>query len=282
MATTAVTLIQRTRRFLGDWPENDASTASISSNGTSLTVTDTTQYSPGWLIQVDTEAMYVSALASATALTVRRGVRGTTAASHVTASTVVVRPHFFDIEYLDALNSAINACFPMLYQPVVDETTVTAAGTYEYTIPNLNSVPIPYISKVFYKETGDLTYREFKSWEVERGSTPKIKMRRDVPTGLLRVYGFGPLPPLSATTDSLNTLFPVMAEDALVFFAAQYLLSSGEARRVREDTGARDDRESANRTGSSMAASREMLTRFYNRLQQCAMPPMPKNVKSVI
>lgn len=283
MATAASTLTQRTRRFLGDWPELDTTTASIASNGTTLTVADSSIYSQGFLIQLDTEGLLVTATPSGTTCTVRRGVRGTTAASHATSSTVLLRPHFLDIEILDALNSAISACYPWFYQPVVDESlTSDGSATYEYTLPSLNGSPIPAISAVSFKESGDQTFRRFTAWSILRGSTPKLHLRRPLPPGTLRLYGYGPLPTLASLTDTLSTLFPPTAEDALTLYAAQFLLASGEARRVREDTGARDDRESANRVGSSMAASNTLLQRFFQRMQEAQMPPMPKNVQSVI
>lgn len=282
MATTATTLVQRTRRFLGDWPENDACTASMSNSVTTLTVADSTLYSPGFIVQLDIEAMYVSATPSPTTVTVRRGVRGTTAVTHPTATTVLLRPHFLDVEYLDALNSGIGASFPLLYQSVVDESLTAVTSTYEYTVPNLNTVPIPYLSRIQFKENSDLAFRDIRAWTVLRGSTPKIKFRRDLPPGTIRIYGFGPLPVLTDLTSSLSTLYPTNAEDALTLYASQYLLASGEARRVREDTGARDDRENANRVGGSMAASQSILQRFQIRLTQVAMPPMPKNIVSVI
>lgn len=282
MPTSAATLVQRTRRFLGDWPEDDATTASLATNAASISVADTSLYAPGWLIQVDTEAYQVKALTSPTALSVRPAVRGTTTATHASGATILVRPHFLDIEYLDGINGAIEAAFPWIYQPVVDESLTAVATTYEYTIPNVNSMPIPYISSVEFKESGDLTFRPFKSWDVRRGSTPVLKLRRSLPTGTIRINGFGPLPRLTDLTSSLDAQFPVVAEDALTFYAAQFLLASGEARRVREDTGARDDRENANRTGSSLAASNALLTRFQMRLRDCGLPPMPKHVISVI
>lgn len=288
MATTAVTLIQRTRRFMGDWPENDQTAASLTNAATSIQVADSTQYQQGFTIQIDTEAMYVSALADATHLTVRRAQRGTVGASHASGATILIRPHFFDVEYVDALNSGINAAFPLIYQQITDETTVTTAGTYEYAIPTMAAlgVPIPFIWRLSAKVTGDLTFRQFSSWDLVRGAGsavgPAIKMRRDLPPGKLRIEGFGPIEPLVDTTSSLNALFPVRAEDALTMYASQFLLASGEARRVREDTGARDDREQANRVGASMQAAASLLQRFQMRLMQTAMPPLPKNIKSVI
>lgn len=281
MATTAATVIQRARRFLGDWPENDALTASAASNSTTLTVADATIYSQGWLLQVDTESMYVTANGVGTSVSVRRAQRGSTATTHASAATVLMRPHFLDVDYFDALNAAVSATFPMLYQAVVDESITTVATTYEYTIPSLDTVPIPYISRVQHLQPSD-TYRDVRSWTVLRGTTPKLKLRRPLPVGTMRIYGFGPLPLVSSLTGSLDVAFPTKAEDALVYYMAQHLMASGEARRVREDTGARDDREAANRPGSSMNASNQMLQRFYARLAASAMPPMPKNVVPVI
>lgn len=284
MATTAATLVQRCRRFMGDWPTNDVTTASMTNSGGTVTVGDTSLYAPGWIIQIDVEAFYINNIGSGTVLNCNRAQRGTVAASHANASAIYVRPHFLDIEYLDALNSGINASFPLIYQEVTDESIVTTAGTYEYTIPTMSAlgVPIPFIWRLSEKVTGDLTFRQFSAWDLVRGGTPKIKLRRDLPPGLLRVQGFGPIEPLVDNSSTLNALFPVRAEDALTLYASQFLLASGEARRVREDTGARDDREQANRTGSSMSAAQSLLQRYQMRLMQAAMPPLPKNIKSVI
>lgn len=284
MATAASTLIQRSRRFLGDWPEIDALTASMASNATVVTVADGTIYSQGWLLQIDQEALYVSANGAGTSATVRRGVRGTTAASHASGATVLVRPHFIDLEYLDALNAAIGASFPLLYQKVIDETITTSATLYEYNVPTLTSLaaPIPYLSEVSFKETGDLTFRLMRDWIVKRGGTPIIHFRRYLPPGILRIEGYGPIARLTSVTDSLTSLFPSNSEDALTTFAAQYLLASGEARRAREDTGARDDRENANRPGSALAVSNTLYQRFQIQLRQSAMPPIPPHVVSVI
>lgn len=281
--TLATSLIQSTRRFIGDWPENDALTASTASNASTLTVADATLYSQGWIVQVDSEAMYVTANGVGTTVTVRRGVRGSVAASHASAATVLVRPHFLDLEYLDALNAGIDATFPFIYKSVVDESITTSSSLYEYTVPNLNpGEPIRMLSRISLKETADLAYRRINHWDVMRGATPKIRFRRYLPEGTLRIEGYSPIPQLTSATATLDSLYPAHAVDALWLFAAQWLLASGEARRVREDTGSRDDRENANRLGGSMSASQQLLQRFQLRLLNSAMPPMPKHVKSVI
>lgn len=264
-----------------DWPEADSLTASQASTTTSFTVADATIYSPGWLVQVDNEGMQVRSV-SGTTVTVLRAARGSTAASHASGATVLMRPRFLDVDVLDAMNAGISATFPWIYQPVIDESIATTDNTYEYTVPNLNGVPIPYISRLQFKVSGDFAFREFNTWTILRGTTPKIKFRLALPVGALRIHGFGPIPPLTSLTDTLSALYPSYAEDALTMFASQYLLMSGEAARVREDTGARDQRDNANRPGSSSAAANATYQRFQKRLQDSGMPPMPKHVVSTM
>lgn len=281
MAASATTLIQRTRRFIGDWPENDATTASVANTSTvtNIAVADSTIYSAGWILQIDTEAMYVTSLPSATTVAVRRGVRGTTVASHASGSTILVRPAFLDIQYLDAINAGIDATFPYYYQPVIDTSLTADGSTYEFTVPNMSSpsIPIPYLSKIDILATADTAYRPLERWEVRRGATPKIKFRSPPQPGTIRVQGFGPFNQLAAA-DSLSALWPVYGDDVLIEYAANRLLMSGEAQRVRQDTGARDDREASNRLGGSAAAASQLLQRFQLRLQQQPMPPMPRHV----
>jgi hypothetical protein len=284
MATPATTLIQRTRRFLGDWPSNDSITASMATSATSVTVATATDYSQGWMIQVDQEAMYVTANGTGTTVPVRRGQRGSTVLTHDVGAPVLVRPQFLDMEYVDALNSGIGASFPMLYQRVVDESTFTQNAVYEYAVPDTPYLggPIMYLYEMQFKENADLSFRRLSDWDVLRGASPAVKLKRPLPPGILRMLGFAPLPLLFDGADDLSSLYPPGAEDALTLYASQYLLASGEARRVREDTGARDDRDNANRVGGSMAASQQILQRFQMRLVQVQMPPLPRHIKSVI
>lgn len=285
MATTLGTLIQRTRRFLNDYPEFDVTTASVATTSVAtVSVADTTIYAVNSVIQLDQEAMRVKALTSGVLLTVLRGASGTTAATHASGVTVLMKPAFLDQQIIDAVNAGINATFPYYYKQAVD-TTLTADGTtYEFTVPNMPSttIPIPRLSHIDLKQTGDPAYRKVDYWEIRRGSTPKIKFRFPPPTGTIRIHGYGPFPNLAATTDSLDSLWPGWGEDIIVEYAAQRLLMSGEANRVRHDVGPQDARESATRTGSSAAAAGQILQRFQMRLQQAPMPPIPPHLVSVM
>jgi hypothetical protein len=280
--TTLGSLVKRTRRFMGDYRTADTITASTTSVATSLTVLDTTKYAVGQTIEVDYETMLVTALTDATHLAVSRGVYDSTAATHASGAGVL-KPNFTFSEYVDALNAALDITFPFFYRPVVDESLTATAGVYEYTIPNLPdadegvSSPIPYITRVSVRMTGDIPFFQQRVFKIIRGSTPKLVFRTQANDGVIRLEGFGPFPHLAAPTDTLHDLFPKRAErPVLVEYAAQMLLASGEARRVRVAAGVVDTREQANQTGSSMSASTGVYQRALQALQQLAMPPMPK------
>jgi hypothetical protein len=97
----------------------------------------------------------------------------------------------------------------------------------------------------------------------------------------VRVNGFAPFAHLTVS-GSLSALWPANADDVLVLFAASDLLASGEAGRVRSDTQAVDNREQANRVGSSMSAANALFNRFLQARDQASMGPMPKHVRSVL
>jgi hypothetical protein len=277
------TLVRRTRRFVGDYRDLDTITASVSSSATSLNVADNTLYALGEKIELDYETMIVRARVSTNQLTVARGMFDSTAATHVSGASVLRPVDFTFSEYRDALNAAIDACFPLLYRPVIDESLSAVASTYEYAIPNMpesdegDTVPIPYLSGVSIQGTGETAFLPKRDWRVIRGSSPKLVFRSDTWPGKIRLEGFGPFPHLSAVTDTLHALFPKRAERlVLIEYAGQWLLASGEARRVRGDTGVTDAREQANRTGASMAAAGAIYQRAAQALLNLAMPPMPK------
>lgn len=277
MATPAATLITRVRTYLRDWPTTDVLTAAITTtNATTFTVTDATIYSPGWIVQIDQEALQVVSGVSTT-VTVRRGARGTTPATHANSATILTRPAFLDTEILDSLNAGIDGCYPYVYKEILDSSLTVAADTYEYTVPNLptTTVPIPRLWKVETKVPGDAAYRKRADWTIAKGATPKLKFR-DIPYpgSVVRLTGYGPFSHL-LVSDSTDAQWPMTADPLLVKFAASELLASGEAGRVRQDTGARDDREAAVRPGSSSAAGRDAFQRFKDALLNGAhCPPM--------
>jgi hypothetical protein len=289
MATTLDTLVQRTRRFVRDFPlGQDSLTASITSVATTATVNTGTQFnqSGNQIVEIDYEAFLLKSVSSNT-LTVSRAFAGSTAATHASGAAVLINPAFMSVEIIDALNATKDECFPLIYRPVLDLSLSGDGTTYEFTVPNMpntyggDSIPIPWISKIEIKENGALDYRPVAYWTIRRGTIPKIRFQSPPPICVMRVSGFGPFPDWSASTDTVDTLWPKNAERPLITGAAARLLASGEAGRVRT-IGPRDDREAANRVGSSLAASNDLYQRFQFQLRNAAMAPMPPHVVSVL
>jgi hypothetical protein len=282
MATSCATLIQRTRRYLRDWPENDVLTASVASTTTTLSVADGTLYPKNWQIELEQEVLTVATTGTGTTVPVRRGSRGSTAASHANSSIVLLRPDFFSVEILDELNNALDACFPLIYKPTSVEYTGFLSSVYEYNIPNMTglTVPIPYISKLEMKGPGELTFGEVRKYEIVRGETPFLRFDYEPTVGsTLRINGFGPFAHFAAITDTVDAYFPVHAQGLLPLYAASQLMASGETGRSRVDTLATDDREQANRTGSAMSVSQALYSRFLTQLRAAAMAPLSRHAK---
>lgn len=289
--TTAGTLIDRTRRFIFDVPDFDALTASLSSTTTSVNVADTTLYSKRLPIEVGYETMLIRSISSATTLVVLRGAFGSTATTHSSGDSVLIKPGFFGQEILDALNQALMSAFPYLYIPVQDTSLTTTDATYEYTLPSMpgtysgQTIQIPWVYKVELKYTGDLTYRTLNRWWIEDGPTGSrlLKFRAAEPAGAtVRVSGIGPFPALSATSTVLEASFPPNAEYVLPMLAASFLLMSGEAARDRFDTAATDRREEANRAGASLNTAMQLYARAQAELLKAAKPPKPRHVRAVL
>lgn len=263
-----------------DYPELDATTASISASGTTLTVADTTIYFKNQKIQVEQEAMLVRALASGTTLTVFRGASGTAAAVHASGATILVSPAFYDVEYLDALNYAVDSMYPYVYKEVEDTSLTTSTNVYEYSIPNEASTakPIRALSRVELKQPGSFTFNKSRTWRVNRGATPTIVFYGvPVKGSIIRLHGYSPFSDLTLA-GSTDAQFPDDALDTLTLGAAEYLTAAGETGRVRTDVGPTDSRENANRVGSSLAVSNALLGRFERSLQRHAMAPLPRSI----
>lgn len=285
MANTATSiLIQQVRRYVRDWPDYDAITAAIvSTSAATISVADTTKYYVNETIEVDSEAMVIRALTNATTLTVLRGAFGSTAATHLISADVVVKPAWISIHILDAINAAMQACYPYIYQEVMDTSTTVALNTYEYAVPYMpgtyggDQIFMQRIRGIDILDPGatNLPYVPLSGWVLRRDITaPKIKIPYlENPGATLRVRGYGPFPDLTLA-GNLHAAFPRNMSMALIEYAASVLLMSGEAGRLRADAQLLDSREAAQRPGSSLQAANAAEARFQRRLAQNAMPPM--------
>lgn len=284
MSASAANLIQRTRRYLRDWPDGDSLTASVGSSDTTITVADSSIYAANWPIEIDNEAMIVRSKPTATTVAVKRGAFGSTAATHTNGTSILVRPAFLTVEILDAINAGIQACYPMIYQSVLDTSLTITTGAYEYTLPNMpgtyggDTIPIPRVHLVELRQASDVPYFPLRAWNIRRGATPILKLTYLESAGsTLRIHGYGPFPDL-ALADSLHAQWPKNFTDPLGMYAAATLLAAGEGGRSRVDVGARDDREAANRPGVALQTSLQLEQRFQRRLATVAFPPMQPHI----
>ncbi len=278
-SVSATTLIQRARRFTGDYPEMDVTTASATSGGTTITVASSTIYNVNEVIQVGTEAIRVSALATGTTLTVRRGQFATTAASIASGATILKSPRFLDVEYLDAISAGIDNAWPLIYRAYEDTSLTASSDTYEYTVPAMGSdaTVYPHISELWVRQNTTSPWQRHRQWRVRltNAGVPTIQLRAPIDTGTsIMLKGFGPFPRLDEFTDSTDAQFPRQAEWPLIEYAASWLLESAEVRRLNVDRGVVDAREQANRVGANLQMSSAMLQRYLRKIEGI-MPPLP-------
>ena len=283
---TLQTLVNTTRRYLRDWPLIERTGASLSSSASTITVGDATLYGNRWVIDVDLESMLITS-ASGTTLTVLRGIRGSSAASHAASADILMQPNFTSIEIIDAINRGIDAAFPLFYLPVFDTSLVATDSTYEYTIPNMPgtydngaTMQIPVMTRLEIKQTSDLTYRGLRRWQIRSApdGSRVFKLRTAEPAGgIFRVTGYGPFPHLAAATDALDESWPKDSQYLPALYAAADLMMSSEAGRDRGDWSAVDRREEANRPLTSLQTGQQLYNRWMRETLQSAMPPLPKH-----
>lgn len=287
MATALSTLIPRTRRYLRDFPEFDATTASLSSNGTTVTVAATAsdRYFVNQFIELGFETMVVkNNAASATTITVLRAASGSSGlqSSYASGTTILINPRFLSSDIVDGINLGLDELWPYYYQEVVDETLTPDGSTVEFTIPNAPglSVPISRISRVEALPAGFVEYQRIRGFRLVRGPTPKIVFEATLAAGTrVRLRGYAPLPHLSATTDTLSAFLPYNADNLACLYAAGHCLSTGEAFRVGYDGGPIDQREQANRPGVAMQAANFWFNRFERACDRAQMPPMRPHLR---
>lgn|SRR5690242_1950011 len=281
---TLQSLVNTTRRYLRDWPLFERLGASMASTDSTITVADATLYGNRWSIDVDLESMLVTN-ATGTTLTVLRGIRGSTAASHAASADILVQPNFSGVEIIDAINRGIDAAYPLFYKTVLDTSITATDSTYEYTIPNMPgtydtgaTMQVPRMMKLEIKQTSDLTYRELRRWQIRSApdGSRLFKLRTAEPAGgTFRVTGIGPFPHLAAATDAMDESWPKDSQYLPALYAAADLMMSSEAGRDRGDWNAVDRREEANRPLTSLQTGQQLYNRWFRELNQSAMPPIP-------
>jgi hypothetical protein len=136
-------------------------------DGTSITLASSEGVKAKDYLSIDYEAMYVSAMSSGPAYTatVRRGQRGSTAATHSNGAMVIVNPIYHGHHILTMLNGALGK----MTELVVDSDTLeVVADQFAYAIPDT----IDTLKRVEI-ENSDETDEFFvmRNWELQDGGS---------------------------------------------------------------------------------------------------------------
>jgi len=237
VAATAQELINRTRRYVADWPVQGTTTASLSASATTVTIAPGPKpVAVGDVVEIDLEAIQVTGVTGNT-LTMQRGLMGSTAASHTAGTMILLNPDFFSIEIMDALADGLDAAWPWVYRRISDSSlTIASATIYEYAVPtdSVTGEVFPFIYDIQVKEPGDLTYRPLRRWWILRDAGPLIHFKAQPNPGTnIRILGVARFPRLSFT-GSLDTQWPLNLEYPLVEYAGSYLMMGKEIEAQRQ------------------------------------------------
>ena len=143
MAKTRTQLRQLIRNKLFSHPEavTTLSAAITTTTATTLTVTSAANIAERMLLVIESEVLRVVSI-SGTTITVIRGERGTTAATHSDSTAVVGFPYWgwMDSEINDELDAAVRWLYPEVWIPKFYTNTVNADAK-EFGIPSGWSYP---------------------------------------------------------------------------------------------------------------------------------------------
>jgi hypothetical protein len=268
------TLADRVRRAADDWPALDVTTAQAINTATAVAVNVPNNYKVGNTICLDQELLYVSSVngtTSGSTLTVVRGWRGTTAATHASGVPVLINPMYGPAEILDAMNEGLRQLWPFFFKWVEDETTTLTSDTQaDYAIPaafgESGIITAAEILLPGLTNDGWRTFRWFHHLEGSGGRT--ISLRRIPPVSTkLRLIGIAPFTTDLAYGGNTDAQLLDSGVTALTMYAHHYLQLIAESRR-QNSSGAKNLGVAAVQAGQHQALSGVYLQRFQQYVQQ--------------
>jgi len=274
-------LIEQVRLAARDHPPYDTVSGSYTNSTTAVTFADGTALPVNtlfdWYDQTF-EASLVTAKSSATAGTMVRGVRGTTATSHSAGAVVLPKPRFLLTQYRDAINNALRAIGVQFrrrqWQTSVSFTDsarllsvpTTATGVFAVMERMGTDAAMLPVSFTFLPSVPTSVVTNGKA----------VQLEADNPgTGTAYIGYETAWTELSAWTDSTDAEFPADAVDVIVEGAIRYLENPDIFARLAftkphvEGTGPR--------SGESqlIAAVRMQMGTFFARRQELASRQPP-------
>jgi hypothetical protein len=185
MSTTIGDLVDRTfREYLEPMEDivsytvltgalNDTDT-SIGFNGDLLSVEEEDALDAGTIIEIGQELMICTELNAVTnSITVTRGARGTTAASHSAGDVIKITPPFPRVNVFNAVKDQIENLYPTLYA-VETQTLSSAVGYVALTGDDDNRIvaPLKAVSQYQELDAGNQTTVQFRGVAMELIDVP--------------------------------------------------------------------------------------------------------------
>jgi hypothetical protein len=152
----------------------DTTTTTISYEADYLTTEEEDAMGAGSFIEINQELMLVVSLNTADeTLTVVRGARGTTAATHAQGDIIKINPPFIRLNVFNAVKDQIENLYPTLY--AVEVQTVTSASGYVALTGSDDSrivAPLKAVSQYTTLSSGSETSVQFRGVAVELIDVP--------------------------------------------------------------------------------------------------------------
>ena len=235
MTTTVASLVERVRDLLDDYPD------SITTLASAITDTSTTSIAlasaagvakTNWL-SIDFETLFVDEVPTGPpyTTTVRRGQKGTTAATHASGATVYVDPLYPSNRILGCLNAALGK----MTKTVKDIATLTAVDdVYAYTVPST----VEAVKRVEIENSDETNqFATMRNWEMFDATT--LHIFGDYPnTRNIAVIGTAKFTAMS-TTGNLDSTYAddnANAINFLIYEAAGQLLLQRQGKIAGRDS----------------------------------------------
>jgi hypothetical protein len=227
-----VSLVDKVRDLLDEYgdAQTTLTSAVTDTTGTTFAVASVSEMDAGDWLSVDFETVYFSS-ANVLNATVRRGQRGSTAATHALGAIVLVSPLYPGNRILSALNGALGK----LTKVVKDVATLTVVDDqYAYTRPST----IDEIKRIEIENSGLASeFNVMRNWEMIDGTRFRIfgNYSTDRNIGVIGTSKFTAL----ATTGNMDTDFPDSNANAinfLIYEAAGQLMFQRQAKIASRDS----------------------------------------------
>ena len=277
MTTSVASLITEITDRLDDWGEGTSSlTAAVSTTtGTTFNFDDTSVLKKGYWALVDNEVVEIMDPDDGT---VRRGARGSTAATHADAAVVRVNVLFPPHRVLGALNSALDAAYPHLHELVNDITTLTVVtDQYNYAVPTA----IEKLWRVeLESESNSGVYIPIRTWEMLDNANFRIYDINSHSSGqVIKCVGTAHFTDLTLS-GNLDADFPDTDHNAVEYLrkkAMSLLITDVQAQIARRDSfkGITDSFQNS-QPFMSLATAKEMKKEAEELLKKARMP-LPKH-----